>query len=433
MKKLVSWKNSSHRKPMVVRGARQVGKTWLMREFGRLSYESVVYVNMDGNETMQRLFDLDYDISRIINGLEIASGAVIHPGSTLIILDEIQEVPRALTSLKYFYENAPEYHIVVAGSLLGVALHEGTSFPVGKVDFIDLYPLCFIEFLRATGDDSYADLLTAPSKDVELIETFAPKIIDALRKYYITGGMPEVVDRYVHDGNLLATRQVQEAILNAYEQDFSKHAPNNIVPRLREVWNAIPAQLAKENKKFIFRQVREGARGREYNDALVWLQDTGLATRVTRVNKPGLPLIAYEDRGIFKLFCLDVGLLGAMSGLNPQIILDGDRIFEEFKGSLAEQFVFQELTVLGVEPHYFANDASRGEVDFIIQRDNEVVPIEVKSGVNVRARSLSAFVEKYSPNHAIRLSMKPYRHGRVIEAIPLYMINAAITNVDEHA
>lgn len=421
LEKLITWKNSSHRKPMVLRGARQVGKTWLMQEFGRTQYQTVAYVGLEGNKQMEQLFDLDFDTERIVNGLELASGVKIEHNNTLIILDEIQEIPKALTSLKYFYENNPNYHIIVAGSLLGVALHEGTSFPVGKVDFMDIYPLNFVEFLQAVGEDSYADLLVADDIDMGLVGVFAPKIIDLLRTYYIVGGMPEVVNRYLEDGNLLTVREVQTAILNAYEQDFSKHAPSVTVPRVRELWNAIPAQLAKENKKFIFNQVREGARGREYESALLWLQDTGIATRVTRVNKPALPLSAYENRDIFKLFFVDVGLLGAKSDLNPQVILEGNKVFEEFKGALTEQFVFQELQSAGANMYYFASDDSRGEIDFMIQLDNQVIPIEVKSETNMRARSLRAFIDKYQPSHAVKISMNSYKSRPVIDVVPLYL------------
>ncbi len=424
MQQLIVWKNSDHRKPMILKGARQVGKTWLMQEFGRTQYESVAYINMEGNQQMERLFDLDFDIERIVDGLEIFSGIKIEPHKTLIILDEIQEVPRALTALKYFYENQPGYHVLVAGSLLGIAHHRGVSFPVGKVDFMDIYPLSFVEFLQATGEASYADLITATDIDLGIITAFSPKIIDKLRTYYIVGGMPEVINRYMDEGNLLTVRDVQQKILNAYEQDFSKHAPELIVPRIRELWHSMPAQLAKENKKFIFRQVREGARGREYESALLWLEDTGVATRVTRVNNSGLPLSAYENRDIFKLFFLDVGLLGASSKLDPVVVLEGSRIFKEFKGALTEQFVLQELRVKGVRPYYFANDNSRGEIDFIIQVGNSVVPIEVKSETNVRSRSLGAFIDKYSPTQAVTISMGDYeKKAHSVSRVPLYLVN----------
>lgn len=406
---------------MVIRGARQVGKTWLMKEFGRTQYDDVAYINMDGNTQMKNLFELDYDIERIVNGLEIASGVKIQKGQTLIVLDEIQEVPKALTALKYFYENAPHYHIVVAGSLLGVALHQGTSFPVGKVNFMDLYPLSFIEFLQATNEGKYAALLTSEEPDFKQIKTFAPKIIDLLRTYYVVGGMPEVVEQYVKEGNLLTVRTTQETILAAYQQDFSKHAPVNIVPRLREIWDSIPSQLAKENKKFIFRQVRQGARGREYEAALLWIEDAGLATKVAKVNKPAIPLKSYEDSTNFKLFFLDVGLLGAKSGLDPTAVLDGDSVFEEFKGALTEQFVFQEMKVSGVKAYYFANNDSRGEIDFMITTSGNAVPIEVKAEKNVQSRSLNAFVAKYSAQRAVKVSMNEYSDNGVICHIPLYL------------
>lgn len=430
MKKLIGWKNSEHRKPMVLRGARQVGKTWLMQEFGRTQYESVAYINMEGNQQMERLFDLDFDIERIVDGLEIFSGVKIEPHKTLIILDEIQEVPRSLTALKYFYENQPGYHVIVAGSLLGIAHHSGVSFPVGKVDFMDIYPLSFVEFLQAIGEEPYADLIMAPEIDLGIIGAFAPKIIDQLRTYYIVGGMPEVVNRYLDEGNLLTVRDVQQKILNAYEQDFSKHAPEVIVPRVRELWYSMPAQLAKENKKFIFRQVREGARGREYESALLWLEDTGVATRVTRVNSSALPLSAYENRDIFKLFFLDVGLLGASSKLDPVVVLEGGRIFKEFKGALTEQFVLQELRAKGIHPHYFANDDSRGEIDFIIQVANSVIPIEVKSETNTRSKSLEAFIDKHASTNAIIVSMNDYERTSIISRVPLYLTDRLVDLIE---
>lgn len=426
LKKLIEWKASLHRKPLVIRGARQVGKTWLMKEFGKTQYESVAYVNLDGNVQMKNLFNLDYDIERIIRGLEVATDIKIKKQTTLIILDEIQEVPKALSALKYFYENDPEYHIVVAGSLLGVALHEGTSFPVGKVDFMDLYPLSFIEFLEATNNYEFAGLINDKRFDKELITSFAPKIVDLLKEYFIVGGMPEVVGRYVQDKDLLSVRSLQKQILEAYEQDFSKHAPSYIVPKLREIWDSVPMQLAKENKKFIFSRVREGARAREYETALLWLEDAGIATKVTRVNKPGLPLKAYENRDFFKLFFLDIGLLGAKSDLDSKVILDGSLIFEEFKGALTEQYVFQELQNMGIHPYYFARDDSRGEIDFLVHTSNTVIPIEVKAGNNIQTRSLVAYVEKYHPKIAVRLSLAPLNIGELIKNVPLYMVSEIV-------
>lgn len=424
LQKLIDWKLKQNRKPLVIRGARQVGKTWLAQEFGRRQYESVAYVNLDGNTQMKNLFELDYDIDRIVEGLEVATNVAINPGTTLIILDEIQEVPRALAALKYFYENRPEYHVVVAGSLLGVALHQGTSFPVGKVEFIDLYPLDFVEFLQATGNNQYAAMLMSETKDFQLIGSFHDKLMDLLKMYYVTGGLPEVVSTYAEDGGLLRVREVQRNILAAYEQDLSKHAPVNVVAKLREIWDILPAQLAKENKKFIFRLLRSGARAKEYEMALLWLEDAGLAHRVTRVNRVALPLRAYADNNIFKLFMLDVGLLGAKSGLNPNIILDSSDIFIEFKGALTEQFVFQEMQAAGKEMFYFANEESRGEIDFIVSIGDEIVPIEVKSGFSTRARSLDAFVAENKTKHALLLSAQTRTSDGPITRAPLYLASA---------
>lgn len=419
--KLLNWKNNKHRKPLVIRGARQVGKTWLMKDFGRENYERVAYVNMDGNDKMKNLFSLDYDISRIVEGLELESGVRIVPEKTLIILDEIQEIPPALTALKYFYENAPEYHVVVAGSLLGVAVHNGVSFPVGKVDFLDLYPLDFTEFLIANGMEKHADVLSSKVTDLKLVESFHADFIDMLKTYYITGGMPEVVSRYVEQGSLLEVRNVQKKIMDAYEQDFSKHVPVNTTVKLREVWDSLPAQLSRENKKFLFRLVRSSARAKDYEAALLWLEDAGLISKVTRVNKPGTPLKSYEDRSIFKIFMLDVGLLGAKSELDPAVILEKTAVFEEFKGAMAEQFVFQELRSSDITPYYFANDESRGEIDFIVDIAGKVIPIEVKATINLKAKSLSEFAAKYSIKQALKLSaQKPSQRGVTIN-MPLYM------------
>lgn len=415
------WKNASHRKPLIIRGARQVGKTWLAQEFGKTDYQSTAYVNLDGNTQAHNLFDLDYDIERIVDGLELLSGVKIEPGKTLIILDEIQEVPRALSALKYFYENAPEYHVVALGSLLGVAMHHGVSFPVGKVDFIDLYPLSFTEFLEASGNEKLSQLIQNQPLDIALLTSFHDKLIDLLKTYYIVGGMPEVILNYLEEGNLLEVRQVQQTILTAYEHDFSKHAPVTVVPRIREIWDALPSQLAKENKRFFFRMIREGARSKEYEAALLWLEDAGLVSRITRVNQAALPLSVYADSTVFKLFALDVGLLGAKSGLAPEVVLNKNDIFTEFKGALAEQFVFQELKVSDSDIYYYANYNSRGEIDFITSSSTTILPIEVKSGKNIRATSLKAFAEKYPQARAITLSTLPYEMRHSVTLLPLYL------------
>lgn len=422
LRQLQEWKSSPNRKPLVIRGARQVGKTWLAQEFGKVAYESVAYINLDGNTQAAGLFELDYDIERIINGLELISGVKIEPDKTLIILDEIQEAPLALSSLKYFYENTPEYHVVALGSLLGVAIHQGTSFPVGKVDFIDLYPLNFIEFLQATGNDGLAEAVVDSSTNDSLTIPFHDKLMDLLKVYYVVGGMPEAILSYLEEGNLLKVRQVQGNILTAYDQDFSKHAPVNVVPRIREIWDILPAQLARENKRFFFRMIREGARAKEYESAMLWLEDAGLAGRVNRVNKAALPLSVYAESTIFKFFGLDVGLLGAKSGLDPKVILNKSKIFIEFKGALAEQFVYQELVTAGIEVFYYANHESRGEIDFMVSLGEHVVPIEVKSGRNVSARSLIDFKSKNPEVKPVTVSTLPFEQRGEIKNIPLYMV-----------
>lgn len=420
--KLQQWKQKSDRKPLIIRGARQVGKTWLMREFGDAHYASVAYISLEGNRAIKNLFELDYDIDRIISGLEVETNTRIIPGDTLIILDEIQEVPRALTALKYFYENSPEYHIVVAGSLLGVAMHGGTSFPVGKVEFLDLYPLTFYEFLKAQQKDKLLDMLQGDRKELEEgIFPFHDTLLDILKTYYITGGMPEVVEYYRTHESLIGIRDIQNRIIASYEQDFSKHAPLELVPKLREIWDILPAQLARENKKFIFRYIRHGARAKEYEGALLWLEDAGLVTRVARINKPALPLSAYSNLQIFKLFMLDIGLLGAKSGLEPDVILEDTAVFEEFKGALAEQYVFQELKMLGINLFYYAQDDSRGEIDFMLQRHGEVIPIEIKSGKNAKARSLTNFTDKHKSKTAVIFSTLPQSHKGSRLRLPLYM------------
>lgn len=422
MNDLVEWKNSKYRKPLIIRGARQVGKTWLMKEFGKTHYEKFAYVNFDNNDRMESLFSGNLDIDRIITALQIETGVKIGAQNTLIIFDEVQEVPRALTSLKYFCENAPEYHIVAAGSLLGIALHPGTSFPVGKVEFLDLYPLDFLEFLSATGDDDLVKLIE--SKDFSMITSFKGKYIDSLKQYYYIGGMPAVVSSFIEDHDYVKVREIQNEILLAYEQDFSKHAPNEAVPRIRMLWNSIPTQLAKENRKFIYGLIRQGARAREYELAMTWLIDCGLIYKICRVTKPDMPLKAYQDFNAFKLYILDVGLLGAMSELDVKSLLEGNRLFEEFKGALTEQYVLQQLMASrGVNPYYWTAEKSSGEIDFIFQSGSNIVPLEVKASENLQAKSLKSFCQKYNPTYAIRTSMSDYRHDDWLINVPLYAVN----------
>ncbi len=419
---LDKWKNSKNRKPLIIEGARQVGKTWIMKEFGKKSYNKTVYINFDSNVQMAELFSIDLNVERIIMGLELYAGHKINPDDTLIIFDEVQEVPKALSSLKYFYENAPEYHIVCAGSLLGIALHEGTSFPVGKVDFLKLYPLSFKEFLMAIGLERFAELLD--KKDYDMIKSFKQTYIDALKQYYYVGGMPEVVASFADEKDFNEARKIQKRILTAYEQDFSKHAPKEIVPKIRMLWNSIPSQLAKENKKFIYGLIREGARAKEYETAIMWLSDCGLVHKVSRINAPNIPLKAYEDLKAFKLFIVDVGLLGAMVGLNQRTLLNGNELFTEFKGALTEQYVMQQLAVnqdLGV--YYYTNDRNTCEVDFIVDNGDNIIPLEVKAEINLKAKSLKTYREKFTPEISIRSSMADYSEEVGLINLPLYAID----------
>lgn len=421
MENLLAWKQSRRRKPLIIEGARQVGKTWLMKEFGRQAYADTVYINFDSNARMAELFASDLDTKRLVLGLELYAGRKIDPENALLIFDEVQEVPRALAALKYFCEDAPQYHIVCAGSLLGIALHRGTSFPVGKVDFLKLYPLSFQEFLMAIGKQQFSELLD--QQDFSMITSFRETYADALKQYYFVGGMPEAVESFAENQDFNEVRQIQKRILAAYEQDFSKHAPNEVVPRLRMLWNSIPAQLAKENKKFIYGLVREGARAKDYETALLWLSDCGLVHRVSRVNAPGIPLRAYEDMKAFKLFVLDVGLLGCMTGLHQRTLLDGNTLFVEFRGALTEQYVCQQLkTLADLELCYYTNDRGSCEVDFVVDTGGRVMPLEVKAETNLRAKSLKTYREKFSPELAIRTSMADYRKEDGLVNLPLYAI-----------
>lgn len=421
IEKLYKWKNSKRRKPLIIEGARQVGKTWLMKEFGKQAYADTVYINFDSNSRMADLFSADLDTDRLIMGLELYAGRKINPDNTLLIFDEVQEVPRALASLKYFYENAPQYHIVCAGSLLGIALHQGTSFPVGKVDFLKLYPLSFSEFLMATGNERFAELLK--KQDYEMITSFKQTYIDALKHYYFVGGMPEAVQSFAESKDFNEVRAIQKRILAAYEQDFSKHAPNEIVPKIRMLWNSIPSQLARENKKFIYGLVREGSRAREYETAIMWLSDCGLVHKVSRVNAAGIPLKAYEDLKAFKLFIVDVGLLGCMTGLRQRTLLDGDDLFVEFKGALTEQYVCQQLkTIEDLGVYYYTNDRGSCEIDFVVDTGEQIVPIEVKAETNLRAKSLKTYRERFEPELSVRTSMADYKKEDWLLNLPLYAI-----------
>lgn len=421
MERLLKWKAGRRRKPLIIEGARQVGKTWLMKEFGKSAYRDTVYINFDANSRMSDLFASDLDTDRLIMGLELYAGRKIDSDNTLLIFDEVQEVPRALAALKYFHENAPQYHIVCAGSLLGIALHEGTSFPVGKVDFLKLYPLSFKEFLMAMEKERFAELLDM--QDFDMIASFRQTYIDALKQYYFVGGMPEAVQSFAENKDFNEVRDIQKRILAAYEQDFSKHAPHEIVPKIRMLWNSIPSQLAKENKKFLYGLVREGARAKEYETAIMWLSDCGLVYKVSRVNQAGMPLKAYEDLKAFKLFMVDVGLLGCMTGLRQRTLLDGNDLFTEFKGALTEQYVCQQLkTIEDLGLYYYTNDRGSCEVDFVVDTGEQIVPVEVKAEVNLRAKSLKTYQERFSPAISVRTSMADFKKEAWLVNLPLYGI-----------
>lgn len=418
IKELVKWKDSSRRKPLVIEGARQVGKTWLVKEFARQNYKQLAYVNFENMKVLQNVFIQDFDIDRIVTAIGAATHVTCTKGDTLIFLDEIQAAPNAITSLKYFYENAPGYHVVAAGSLLGIELHKGESFPVGKVHFFSLYPMSFVEFVMAMGENGLAQFLQ--NKDWDMINAFAPKYQELIRYYYYVGGMPEVVLSFSQNRDWKEVRMIQNEILKSYQRDISKHAPLEIVPRITDIWNSIPAQLSKENRKFIYGLVREGARAREYEIALQWLQDAGLIYKVYNVKAPRIPLKSYEDRAAFKIFLLDVGLLGAMARLKTTTVISGNDIFTEFKGALTEQYVMQQL-LLSYEPYYFSKPKSTQEIDFLIEdEEGEMIPIEVKAETNVKAKSLRQFVEDNHPQAAYRISMNDYRPEDWVTNIPLW-------------
>ena len=418
---LLQWKNKDNRKPLIIMGARQVGKTWLMKEFGRTNYDKVAYISFYNNKRMDEVFQNDFDVKRIIMNLNIEAGVTITPGDTLIILDEIQDSPKVLESLKYFCEEAPQYHVVAAGSLLGVTIHEGVSYPVGKVDLLDLYPLNFREFLYAMEEQGLADALE--TKDYTLIDNFSDKYLFWLKNYYYTGGMPAVVDAFRMHRDYAEARQIQNDIVRQYEGDFGKHIDTHTLPRIRLVWDSVPMQLAKENKKFFFGQIKKGARSSEYELAIQWLVDCGLVYKVNRVNEPNMPLKAYKSMNAYKLFLLDVGLLGALSELEAESILDGNDIFVEFKGALTEQYVLQQLiSDTRYTPYYFGTEKATFEQDFLVQRGKDIVPIEVKAGDNIRSQSLQAYCDKYHPNKAVRFSTLKYIDQGWMENIPLYAV-----------
>ncbi len=421
IEQLHHWKHKSNRKPLIIRGARQVGKTWLMKEFGKTAYKASIYINFDNNPQMATLFASDMNTDRLITGIELYAGQKIDADHSLLIFDEVQEVPLALTALKYFNENAPQYHIVCAGSMLGVALHQGTSFPVGKVEFLDLSPLSFSEFMLAMNKAPFVELLD--NGDFEMATTFRQEYVELLKQYYFIGGMPEAVQAYTDNSDFNEVRDIQQRLLTAYEQDFSKHAPNDVVPRIRMLWNSIPSQLTKENKKFIYGLIKEGARAKEFEMALMWLVDCGLVHMVQRVTVPNLPLKAYVDLKAFKLFVVDVGLLCCMTRLSQSVLLDCDLLFKEFKGALTEQYVLQQLdTLKGLEVYYWTNDRGSAEVDFLVDTGDMVIPIEVKAETNLKAKSLRSYYDQFHPRIAIRSSMTDFKREDWLLNLPLWAI-----------
>lgn len=417
IEQLLHWKESPRRKPLIVEGARQVGKTWLVKEFAAHHYKNIAYVNFEELTYLRQIFEIDFDVARILSAISVATGVNIQTGDTLIFFDEIQEAPNGITALKYFNENAREHHVIAAGSLLGIELHRHTSFPVGKVQFMTLRPMSFCEFLHAVNQSALADMID--SRDWTMINTFTAKFKERLRQFYFVGGMPEAVLTFAETGDFSEVRKVQAEILKSYDLDFSKHAPAEVVPRIRQVWNSLPSQLSKENRKFVYGLVKEGARAREYETALQWLIDSGLVYKVPNVSAPRIPLKSYEDLSAFKLFMLDTGLLGALSRLDTATVIDGNRIFTEFNGALTEQYVLQEI-ILKHEPYYFAKPNSRLEIDFVIQTEGNVVPIEVKAEENLKAKSLRQFVSDYACPLAYRCSMADYRREEWMTNIPLY-------------
>lgn len=420
MQELIGWKDNPRRKPLILNGARQVGKTWLLKRFGADHFENIAYVSLDNDSLARSYFEPDFNVQRIIASLSLQLDVDIKPGKTLIILDEIQACPKAITSLKYFCEDAPEYAVAAAGSLLGITANEGSGFPVGKVETLNLYPMTFLEFMDATGENRFADLLR--SGDTALMTPFKDRMSEILKRYYVVGGMPGVVSVFAERSDYREVRALQRQILDDYERDFAKHVPARLLPRMMLAWESIPRHLSTENKKFIFGQVRKGARAGDFEEVLMWLAQAGLITKVSRISKPGLPRSAYADSKAFKVFLVDVGLLGAMSELSPETVLEGDRIYTEFKGALTEQYVCQQLLALGFRPFYWSAENSIGEVDFLVQVESAVYPIEVKAEENLQSKSLRAFSNKYEGMRCRRFSLAGLRDEGWMKNVPLWAI-----------
>jgi predicted AAA+ superfamily ATPase len=420
---LKAWKVSRGRKPLIIQGARQVGKTWLMKEFGRNEFAQVVYLNFESSSRLKELFLADFDIQRIIAVIEIETNTKIEASNTLLIFDEIQEAEKGLTALKYFFEQAPEYYIIAAGSLLGISLQKNNSFPVGKVDFLRLYPLSFMEFMESIGEDKLT--LALSNANWPILDLFHEKLVELLRLYYFIGGMPEVVANYIQYKDLNTARDIQQKIIIGYENDFAKYAPHAIVPKIRMVWQSLMSQLAKENRKFIYGQIKNGARAKDFVEAINWLVDAGLVLKVNRIEKPVLPLNAYMDYDAFKLFFIDIGLLNAIGNLAPKILLEKNAILQEFKGALTEQFVCQQLK-LQYEIYYWTAENATAEIDFLVQHQNEIIPIEVKAEENLKSKSLKVYMDKFAPKLVIRTSMSKYRQESWLTNIPLYGIMSVL-------
>lgn len=417
---LVAWKNRKSHKPLVLQGARQVGKTWLLKEFGKLYFDDVAVFNFDENPELKQFFASTKDVKRIIENLSLVHGRTILPQKTLVLFDEIQECNDALNTLKYFCEDAPDYHIACAGSLLGVAMSRGASFPVGKVEFMNIYPVSFVEFLAA-ADKSLYDYLQTIKKIEPIPDLFFNRLLDKFKMYYLSGGMPEAVVELLEEGDIANVQKILQNILNAYALDFSKHADNSDVIKIGYVWQSLPSQLARDNKKFLYQTVKPGARARDYETALQWLVNAGLIYKVNRCVKPALPLSGYDDLSAFKIYALDVGLLRRLSGLAPSAIGEGNRLLTEFKGALTENYILDSLVAqMDSRPRYWTSQ-NRAEVDFIIQLENDIIPIEVKSDENVTGKSLAFYRKEFEPKVSIRYSLKNFKQDGSLINIPLFL------------
>lgn len=424
LKDLIAWKNSPYRKPLILKGVRQVGKTWILKEFGKRCYENTAYFNFDENEEYKQFFETSKDVNRILQNLMFASGQTITPEKTLIIFDEVQDCPKVINSMKYFCENAPEYHIACAGSLLGIALAKPSSFPVGKVNFMQIDPMTFTEFLTANGDENLVKYMESIERIEPLPDAFFNPLYEKLKMYYVTGGMPESVLMWTQARDVSAMQNALSDIIDAYERDFAKHPDVSEFPKISMIWKSIPSQLARENKKFLYKVVKEGARAREYENALQWLVDARLVHKIYRSSTPGLPMSAYDDLSAFKIYLADVGVLRRLAQLAPTAFTEGNRLFTEFKGSLTENFVLQTLlTQFEVTPRYWAQNNPPYEVDFLIQRENEIFPVEVKAEGNIRSKSLKKFKELFPDKVKLRVrfSLDNLKLDEDVLNIPLFM------------